>query len=79
MHDNIKLFHKSSVFTIFQMSWPFSTHKLDMFQTSGGKSQPIILIVKSFFIFFPRWVGLSPDELAVADELAEGLAHNTLE
>ena len=32
-----------------------------------------------YHLFFFRWVGPSPDELAVADELVEGLTHNTLE
>ena len=41
--------------------------KLGLFQTSRGKGQPIICI----YIF--------SDELAVADELIEGLTHNTLE
>ena len=49
--------------------------ELGLFQTSWAKSNTKILIV-NFFLF--RWVGPSPDELDVADELVEGLTHNTL-
>ena len=45
--------------------------ELGLFQTSRGKS----LFQKSRG---NRWVGPSPDELADADELVEGLTHYTL-
>ena len=71
-------FFTNILFYYFLWAGPFAhDDELGLSQMSRGKSQPIILIVNIFFFFF-RWVGPSPDELAVAEELDEGLTHNTL-
>ena len=60
MAHNILMFLS---FNFMLMSWHFSK-RADPFQTSREKSQPTILIVNLFYVFF-IWAGPFPDELAM--------------
>ena len=52
MHDNISFF--TNLLLLFsRWAGPFPHDELGLFQTCRGKSQPRILIVNFFLIFFP--------------------------